>query len=293
MSILVCDSGATSAKWALTAAGVPTRCFTTAGINASQCTPGQIETSLDELRCQLAADAARVDSIFFYGAGCVGGETDRRISAVLSAAFPTAAIFVADDLLGAARAIHGRLPGVAAILGTGAACGIYDGCLIERRVPSGGYILGDEGSGASMGRELLALVCKGLLDAPLRDRFISRYPRLDYPEIVRLTYRTPGANRFLASFAPFLADNIDIPQAAAIVEGCFDAFMRRFVLPLGMDTPLGVVGSIAHSFEQQLRSVASRHGVRLLAPLKSPLERLVAYHSAESEQNIGQKYLVK
>lgn len=277
----MCDSGATSAKWALAVPGADTRFFTTSGINASQSPTAEIEESIADLRRQLGG--AYVGSVCFYGAGCVGGDADCRIAAMLADAFADARISVADDLFGAARALHGHRSGVAAILGTGAACGYYDGCLIDRRVPSGGYILGDEGSGASMGRELLALVCKGLLDSELRDAFYCRYPDLDYPEIVRRTYREPGANRFLASFAPFLADNIHIRQAEAIVEACFDAFVSRFVLTLATDAPVGIVGSIASVFARQLHSVADRHGLRLLEPLKSPLARLAAYHITGTE----------
>lgn len=281
-TLLLADCGASSGKWAYIdrATGRVVR-FATGPVNAAVHTPEHIAECLDSARRQCPAPPA---AVAIYAAGAVG-EGLTRLRALAAKAFGTGdnALIVDTDLALAARALLGPQRGIACILGTGSNSCLWSGTAIAASMPPMGYILGDEGSGASMGRELLALVCKGLLDSDLHEAFASRYPDLDYPEIVRRTYREPGANRFLASFAPFLADNIRLHQAQSIVDGCFEAFISRFYRPLGVDSPLGIVGSIASAFAPQLGAVAARGGVELLAPVQSPLQRLVAFHSADAE----------
>ena len=44
-----------------------------------------------------------------------------------------------------------------------------------QRVRSGGYILGDEGSGAAMGRLFVGDILKGLVPVDLRDKFVEEF----------------------------------------------------------------------------------------------------------------------
>ena len=199
---IIADSGSTKCTWLVTD-GVHTSEYRTRGINAVQHSPEQIREALAEL-----PPCGPVEAVYFYGAGCGGTfpEATEKMVRELRAQFGTGRIEAETDLLGAARALFGRGEGVACILGTGSnSCWCRGGEIVEN-VPPLGYVLGDEGSGAALGRNLVNGIFKGHI--PLREEFLAAHG-LTYEEIILRVYREPYANRFLASFAPFILAHTD------------------------------------------------------------------------------------
>jgi len=195
--VLIADSGSTKCTW-IASDGARTTNVRTRGINAVQHSAEQIREALAEL-----PPCDGVTSVRFYGAGC--GETfpeaSEKLRRELEAHFGTTDITVESDLLGAVRALWGRGEGIACILGTGSNSCLCCNGEILKNVPPLGYVLGDEGSGAVLGRNLVNGIFKGHI--PLKEEFLAAHG-LNYEEIIRRVYREPYANRFLASFAPFI-----------------------------------------------------------------------------------------
>lgn len=273
--ILLADSGSTKCTWIFDD-GSRRREIRTHGINAVQHTDTQIRATLSELPV-----TGPVTAIRFYGAGCGATfpEASRRVRDELARHFATDDITIESDLTAAARALWGHGEGIACILGTGSnSCHCRDGAVVSNTPPLG-YILGDEGSGAALGRALLNGLFKGQI--PLREEFL-RTSGLTYEEIIRRVYREPFANRFLASLAPFIRSHTDCPEAREMVVGAFREFARRNLSGYPRGLTVGCIGGVAAHFEELLREALVAEGYRVGTIVESPAEGLIAYHHGET-----------
>lgn len=272
--ILLADSGSTKCTW-IVDDGTRTREIRTPGINAVQHDERQIRSILAEL-----PDPGPVEAVCFYGAGCGASfpEATRRLRNELAGRFATARITVESDLTASARALWGQGEGIACILGTGSnSCHCRDGHVLCN-VPPLGYILGDEGSGAALGRALLNGLFKGHI--PLRECFLEE-SGLNYEQIIRRVYREPLANRFLASLAPFIRRHLDCPEMRETVLGAFREFARRNLSRYPEGLPVACLGGIAAHFEELLRDALAGEGYRVETIVESPAQGLLAYHHGE------------
>ena len=271
--ILIADSGSTKTDWAL-APSPDSSLFTTQGINPFHQDRAVITEILrQELLPQLTPD--EVDCVCFYGSG-VRPELESVMTELLQEAFPQARQVEAhSDLLGAARALCGHNCGIASILGTGANSCLYDGRRIVANTPALGYILGDEGSGAVLGRRFLNALYKGVLSKEIRDSFEAE-TGLTMAAIIDRVYRQPLANRFLASLSEFIHRHLDDEAVREIVISNFDDFFLRNIVPYGRrDLPVSFVGSIAWHYQSELQASAIRQGFTLGTILKTPIEGLL------------------
>lgn len=263
---LIADSGSTKTDWALDSLRVQTQ-----GLNPFHLTDEAIADVLsNELRPQLAGRS--FEAIRFYGSG-VTPQQQERMERLLKMAFPQATSIAAySDMLGAARALCGHDEGLACILGTGSNSCLYNGEHIVANVSPLGYVLGDEGSGAVLGRLFLNALYKGRLPQTLVSDF-EQATGLDMPQVIERVYRQPLANRFLASLAPFIHQHIDEPGIQHIVTQNFRAFINNNLKPYGRtDLPIAAVGSVAFYFRQQLEEAAKAEGFKLGMVLRSPLD---------------------
>jgi N-acetylglucosamine kinase-like BadF-type ATPase len=203
-SKLIADSGATKAEWCLVTASKKKTIFTQ-GISPYFLNSEQIrEVLLKELCPKLKS--AQVDEIFYYGTGCAAAENARMIKKTLEKVFPGPPIEVTHDLMAAARSLCKHEKGIACILGTGSNSCYYDGKKIMKNSPGLGFILGDEGSGAYLGRKILQYYLYDTFDDELRAKFDAKYVTTR-AEILESIYKKPLPNRYLAGFAVFLAEN--------------------------------------------------------------------------------------
>ncbi|MGN0029297.1 MAG: BadF/BadG/BcrA/BcrD ATPase family protein [Marinilabiliaceae bacterium] len=281
--IVIADGGSTKCKWAVVStsgAWLPLRTFTSCGVNPLQLSEGEI-AGLWKGEVEALEAIRGAEAVYYYGAGCIGGEADRRIAAAVMSLTGVGSVAVFSDMLGAARALLGRRSGVACILGTGCNSCLYDGGGIVRNIRPLGYILGDEGSGADIGKHLVADALKGLLPKDLDDEFYA-FADAGYSEIVRRVYSEPRANAYLASFVPFVARHIQRAEMRNLVTGRFEAFLRRNVMLYGQaalqDAAVGFTGGVATQFEAQLRHVCREAGLGEVAVVSDPLPGLVDYH---------------
>lgn len=274
--ILLADSGSTQCTW-IADDGSRIRKVRTRGINAVQHSDEQIRDTLAEL-----PPCGEISALHFYGAGCgtTFPEASERLRRLLARHFGTGEISVESDLTGAARALWGRGEGIACILGTGSNSCHCRGGEIAEQVPPLGYILGDEGSGAALGRALLNGIFKGHI--PLREEFLFE-TGLSYEEIIHRVYREPFANRFLASFAPFIRAHTACREVHGMVVGAFREFVRRNLSRYPAGLPVACIGGVAAHFEELLREALAAEGYRIGTIVESPAEGLVAYHHGEQD----------
>ena len=274
--IIIADSGSTKTDWALVGNG-QTMTRQTVGINPCQQTETAISETLDSLVKQIPADDLKtVEAVYFYGSG-VRAEKEPVMCRLLKTAFTEALTVEAhSDMLGACRAVCGDKPGYVCILGTGANSCYYDGTTIARSVPSLGYILGDEGSGAYLGKRLVRYLYGG--EDPQLLEVFERDMHLSLPDIIERVYRQPMAGRFLASLVPFAAKHTD--TLSFLLDDCFMQFIRHLVNPLNPGSePVHIVGSIGAVFEEVIRNVAGSEDVIIGTILPRPLDALIRYHT--------------
>ncbi|MDR0828676.1 MAG: ATPase [Prevotellaceae bacterium] len=274
---LIADSGSTKCDWTVFDENF---CQTvkTEGFNPFFWTSEQIVSELKKkLLPKISAD--KITDIFFYGAGC-RVEKCSVISAALQAVFPQAKIEVQSDLLGAARALFGNEKGIACILGTGSNSGLYNGVSIEKNVSPLGYILGDEGSGASLGKSFIAKFMRNDLPEKLMLRFEKKY-KLTPAQIMENVYNQPFANRFLASFAPFLKENLHESVIYNLVFDSFTDFFTKIIMQYSdyQQYKISFCGSVAYNFADVLEVAALELNINLGEIIAAPTEKLILYHS--------------
>lgn len=274
--IVIADAGSTKVDWRAVNDFGSVKGLTTPGINPVFLSAEEIyeiiHTKLETLPVE------EVIRVWYYGAGVLSDETKSTVCTALSRVFPAAKCHAGSDMEAAARSLCGRSAGIACILGTGSNSCFWDGTSIAANVYSGGFILGDEASGAYFGRRLLADFVKGLLPVPVKEELVRRFS-LDYPTVVKNVYKEPMPSRYLASFAPFIREFRNHPHITQILRSGFDEFLRRNVS--GYDTrsnPVNFTGSVAFYFKEELQKSLAAAGMREGRIVRTPMDGLIAYH---------------
>ncbi len=284
--ILLADSGSTKVHWCLvTASGQCSDVFTD-GINPLFQTSDAMRNSIcNQLLPQISSLlwAGSLTHVFFYGAGCTP-EKKVFVQRALEGVFKKAEVSVESDMLGAARGLLQRKAGVACILGTGSGSCFYNGETIEWCVPSLGYILGDEGSAAVLGKRLVGDLLKNQLGDDLKEAFFKEY-ETSMADIIEKVYRQPFPNRFLAKLSKFCADHIEDKRIHDLVYDHFVQFIRRNIVQYFQPSAgniqhsaVGFVGSVAYYYRPILEEAMQAEGLPLGTILKDPIEGLKEYH---------------
>ncbi len=278
--IAIADSGSSKIDWAVIDGPRIISRFITTGVNPAVMPPDVLREVLGEAGPHFEA-AGPVRKLWFYGAGCLP-ELEEPTAALLRTVLPgVMEAHVASDLLGAARGLLGHEPGIACILGTGSNSCLYNGSVIADNVSPLGFILGDEASGASLGKRFVADVFKRRLPQAVSSEFLERYG-LDRAEVIRRVYRHTAPNRFLASFAPFIKEHIAVDEVRQPVIEAMRSFISRNVSNYAGfgHLPLRFCGSIAVNFADCLREAARAEGCTIDRIEKSPMEGLINYHTS-------------
>lgn len=275
--ILIADSGSTKTDWCLAENGMPIQQIGTKGLNPFFQSEEDIQQELaHSLLPRLPEE--KLDAVYFYGAGCTP-EKAAILRRAISDTLPVAGnIKIHSDMLAAARGLCGHEAAIACVLGTGSNSCFYDGNEIVNNISPLGFILGDEGSGAVLGKLLVGDILKNQLSPALKEEFMKQFD-LTVPEIIDRVYRQPFPNRFLASLSPFMAQHLEEPAIHALVLGSFISFLRRNVMQYDyQEYPAHFIGSVAYCYKDLLQEAAQQTGVLLGKVLRSPMEGLIEYH---------------
>lgn len=278
MHRLIGDIGGTSSRWAFVPppGGLPTF-HKLPGYNPATGQPALLQQALRDAKLGMGLGSLHAT---VYGAGCGTKARADRMRATLAEVWPDASVEVESDLLGAARALYGHDAGLVLILGTGMNAGYYNGMDLHLPMPSLGYVLGDEGSGADIGKHLLRDALYGALPDAL---FKALFPEgADLPAILEAVHRSPVPQAFLASFAAPLAAVTGDVHAHDLVASRFDALARLLARFFAPDERKSVraCGSVAFGFRETLKESLAQRGMRLTAAEADPMQGLLRYHAA-------------
>ncbi|WP_321519724.1 hypothetical protein [uncultured Bacteroides sp.] len=278
---LIAESGSTRTEWALIDGDYVTEHIFTEGINPFFQSRREISRSV-RLGLPEHLFKKRFEQVFFYGAGCTSSDRKSIIGASLVAQFKSP-IEVESDLLAAARGLLKNDAGIACILGTGSNSCFYDGKNIIRNVRSLGYVLGDEGSGAVLGKLFLADCLKELAPAALIERFYDKF-RISADDALESVYGRPFPNRFLSTFSYFLIEQLDNEYVYNLVyQNLRNFFVRNVCQYDYQNYPIRFVGSVAYNYSSVLNEVAKEFGIKVDNVVESPMTGLIEYHT----QNIS------
>jgi glucosamine kinase len=275
---LIADSGATKAEWSLLTNGKQ-KTILTQGISPYFLNKDQVvDVLLKELKPDL--QNIRVDELYYYGTGCANPDNAKLMKKAIKQVFPEANIEVNHDLLAAARALCGVEKGIACILGTGSNSCYYNGKRIVSNSPGLGYVLGDEGSGAYLGKKVLQYYLYNTFDDELKGRFDVTY-LTNKAEILENVYKNPLPNRYLAGFVMFLAENRGHYMIENIIEDCLNDFFFTHLCKYKetWTLPVNFVGSVAFGFKDVLEELCHSYEFELGKILKKPMSGLIEYHS--------------
>ena len=280
--ILIADSGSTKTDWRLIVDKENVQEAYTEGLNPYFKTTEEVQQTInDVLLLQfITKNPLEIDAVYFYGSGCAADDKKEIIETALKSVFTNANIVVEHDLLGAAIGVCGTQPGIAAILGTGSNSCYFDGEKVVENIPALGYVLGDEGSGAYIGKEVLKGYLNKEMDAAVLQKFEMKFkPSLD--GILDRVYKESLPNRYFASFAKWVGEEVESEKyLQEIVRKAFDAFFKKHICKYENHSklPLNVVGSIGYHFMHLLHQVAEKNNVKLGKVIKSPISGLVQHH---------------
>jgi len=279
---IIADSGSTKTDWLCLLSNGCRLPIVSEGLSPVHQPRETLLRVLGDVRSKAMAalpDSEQLSEVYFYGSG-VAGIYRNVMLGCLADVFPEAIVSAESDMLGAARALFGNEAGVAVILGTGSNSALYDGQRIVGGTPALGYILGDEGSGAVLGKQLVGDLYKGSLPVALRSIF-EEETGLTMTDIIERVYRQPLANRFLASLVPFIHHHkAEWPQLSEMVTNSFRQFLVRNLQPYGpQGRRFAAVGSVAFFFAAELHQAATAEGLTLAGIERSPITLLAAYHS--------------
>ena len=275
--ILIADSGATKTDWCLTRNGEILHRFESKGISPVFQTQEEIAEEI-KLHVYPVFKKWNITAVYFYGTGCIP-EKLQSVKNAISQSFPVETIEVYSDLIAAAHSLCGHSSGIACILGTGSNSCEWNGKEIVKQVSPLGFILGDEGSGASLGKKLVSDALKNQLSEELKNEFLTEYG-LTQATIIDKVYSQPFPSRFLANFSPFLLKHIDDKTIRCIVEQSFSDFFERNVMQYGYQkNKVNFEGSIAWYFTDILQAVANEKRIKIGKIEQSPMPGLIEFHS--------------
>lgn len=276
--ILLADGGSTKVDWCLVDHGVLKKRVFTKGANPFFRTTEDISKEISHsLVPELTSN--KIDAVYFYGAGCAFPEKNEIVRVAIAENFDTTSIEIESDLFGTAVGLCGDKAGIVCILGTGSNSCFYDGEKIVENVSPLGFILGDEGSGAVLGRLFVGSCMKNQFGAEIKDAFY-KYINLSAAQILDKVYKQPMPNRFLASVCPFIKSNLHEKSIHDMVYNAFADFFRKNVMQYDyLNYKVSFAGSVAYHFKDILIEVATDLNIEIGLIEQSPMEGLIKYYS--------------
>lgn len=275
---IVADSGSTKTDWLFISEDGNHQTYSTLGLNPYFNETEKIRSVItDEIL--IKTENLNINRIEFYGAGCASDANKIKIKTIINSVFPDAKVKVNTDILGAAKSLFGDESGIACILGTGANTCFYNGNEITNNVQSLGFILGDEGSGAYLGKMIIKAFLTDALPFDLKLSFIKKY-NLTRDIIIDNVYNKPNPNAYLAHYCEFLNEHIEDDYIIALIKRSFRKFTEYNILKYDnhTSTKIGFVGSVGYYFGELLNEVLAEYDLKAHKNIKSPIEGLKEYY---------------
>lgn len=279
MNILIADSGATKSEWCLLHDGKRKK------VEIGGISPYLMDgPGIEQLLTRDLVPALKrfsVDEVFYYGTGCNHPDNRKKVEKSIRNVFKGSKVHVTHDMMGATLALTGNAKGIACILGTGSSSCYFDGRKIAKSSLGLGYVLGDEGSGAYLGKKVLQYYLYNTFDEELRYKFDAKYAT-NHNEILENIYKKPLPNRYLASFTLFLVENRGHYMIENIIEDGLNDFFFNHLCKFreSWKLPIHFVGGVAYGFRDVLKDLCSAYEFEMGKVLQKPMDGLIKYHSA-------------
>jgi len=279
--ILIADSGSTKTIWKCTDGAGEVQTANTAGINPYYNTPDEIVKEITHARTQLSS--RNIEEIYFYGAGCSTDNQKAMVSQALASQFGAEVISVKTDLLGAARALFQKESGIVCILGTGSGSCIYDGENIVKSIPSLGFILGDEGSGASLGKQFVRDFLREDMPESLL-KIINDEIGINKEEVLKHVNQDAMPSKYLAGFSKYIHEYLDHKYMHDLVSQSFEEFVKEYVIRYEgyRGYKISFIGSIAVNYNKILKEVLDKYQLELIKIENNPIDGLIEYHLSQN-----------
>ena len=278
---IIIDSGATKGDWrVISPSGKEVARILTKGTNVSTMKMETIYRIISDATGLIRDLRHKIENIYFYTAGVITPEIEESLRSAFRKTFPTAEVEISNDLIAAARAACGRNHGIVAILGTGSNSCLWDGEKIIQTVRSGGFILGDEGSAAALGKAFISDLIKGIVPGHIADDFSKEYDS-SYESIVENVYRSKTSpSGYLGGLAPFIMRYYEKDQyIRTLVEDNFRAFIQRSLKKYDTTkNPVGIIGGFGCALKDIFSRIAQEEGIRISGFHSAPIEGLIDYH---------------
>jgi N-acetylglucosamine kinase-like BadF-type ATPase len=227
-------------------------------------------------------EALEAQAVHIYGAGCGSLMRKERMAQAIGAIWPSATTHVHSDLTGAAIGLCGDQAGLVLILGTGMNAGHYDGQRLHTPMPSLGYLLGDEGSGADIGRHLLQDAFYGRIPQHVQEAlFGPQGPVLS--TVLEQVHGAAHPAKELAAYTARLATQLHEPYVRELLQGRFHELaelLTRFFTPEQLRA-VYATGSVAYGFRELLAECLLDRGMSIIAVEPDPLPGLVRHHQQQ------------
>jgi glucosamine kinase len=274
--ILVAESGSTKTQWCAVHPERIQMLENTPGINPLFLTSDEIEGIIRPVSGEI--DTTLLDAVYFFGAGCTSVSSKEKIGKAIFSVFEPTEIIVDSDLIAACLSLAGDKPAIIGILGTGSNSCVWNGTEIEDRIPSLGFILGDEGGGVAIGKQLISDFLKKQMPADLHIKFSELYD-VSVENVIERVYQLPLPNRYLAGFAPFIQKHLDYTYCQKLINGQFENFLTRNILKYHnvSNSEIHFCGSIASVYSDILIKVCQKHNLTPGKIVKEPIEGLSTY----------------
>jgi len=274
--ILVAESGSTKTQWCAIYPERIQMLENTPGINPLFLTSDEIEGIIRPVSGEI--DQSLLDAVYFFCAGCASIASKEKIGKAIFSVFEPAEIIIDSDLIAACLSLAGNSPATIGILGTGSNSCVWNGYEIEERIPSLGFILGDEGAGVSIGKQLVSDFLKKQMPSDLRVKFSELYD-VSVENIIERVYQLPFPNRYLAGFAPFIQKHLDHVYCQELINDQFESFLTRNILKYRNVTNFEIhfCGSIAFVYSNILIKICQKHNLNPVKIVKEPIEGLASY----------------
>jgi glucosamine kinase len=274
---IVVDLGGTKGDWRLIRPDGHIEAVQTRGFNPTLHSMWDLEQII---KSDLSLHKHTISEVFYYGAGVHGDMIIHSLSVTLKSLLQTDKIEINSDLIAACRATCQYDKGIVSILGTGSSTCLYDGSDVVDKIPSLGYIAGDEGAGSSLGKRILQAYYYREMPKDLKGEFEKLYG-FSREELLENIYKRPGANSYLASFANFALNHKEHPFIDTLIRQEFENFVTRHLLKYfqAKQYRCHFVGSIAWFLQDQLKSILENHGLLLGSVIRKPIDDLVYFHN--------------
>lgn len=283
---LILDVGSTKMEWIVLDENAVKQRFSTEGFNPNYTERQYLEVTVESVFKQRLVSQESIHFVHYYGTGCGSEQNCLLIKEVFQKWFPNADVHVTHDLMAACHALLGHEKGIACILGTGSNSCCFDGETIREKAVSLGYLVGDEGSGMHIGREVVKAYFYGFMPEDLKRKFDAEY-HLERTDFINRLYHEKQPSRYLASFAKFAGQNQNDPYIRDLLKGIFNTFIKVFILRFEQCKLLKIsfVGSVAFHFQELLKESLAEHGLMLSEVMRTPSEGLIRYYGDSKYKN--------